>query len=133
MSNHLVVVGGGQAGFSLISKLRSLGDTRSISLVTAEKYPPYQRPPLSKKYLIGEMRSDRLSLRPAKWYDDQSVALYLKNKVSSIDIQNKYPSASRKSLSPVLQNDVLTPARRSHMGRDASAGTDAAGPSGDRR
>ena len=89
MSNHLVVVGGGQAGFSLISKLRSLGDTRSISLVTAEKYPPYQRPPLSKKYLIGEMQSERLLLRPTKWYDDQSVSLYLKNKVSSIDIQNK--------------------------------------------
>ena len=35
------------------------------------------------------MRSDRLLLRPTKWYDDQSVSLYLKNKVSSIDIQNK--------------------------------------------
>ena len=89
MSNHLVVVGGGQAGFSLIAKLRSMGDTRSISLVTAEKYPPYQRPPLSKKYLIGEMRSERLLLRPAKWYDDQSVSLYLQSKVSSIDIKNK--------------------------------------------
>ena len=77
MSNHLVVVGGGQAGFSLISKLRSLGDTRSISLVTAEKYLPYQRPPLSKKYLIGETQSERLLLRPTKWYDDQSVSLYL--------------------------------------------------------
>ena len=89
MSNHLVVVGGGQAGFSLIAKLRSMGDARSISLVTAEKYPPYQRPPLSKKYLIGETRSERLLLRPSKWYDEQSVSLYLKNKVSSIDIQNR--------------------------------------------
>ena len=89
MSNHLVVIGGGQAGFSLIAKLRSMGDTRSISLVTAEKYPPYQRPPLSKKYLIGEMRSERLLLRPTKWYDDQSVSLYLQNKVSSIDIKSK--------------------------------------------
>ena len=100
MSNHLVVGGGGQAGFSLISNLRSLGDTRSISLVTAEKYPPYQRPPLSKKYLIGEMRSDRLLLRPTKWYDDQSVSLYLQTKVSSIDIQNKtLLLASRQSIS----------------------------------
>ena len=89
MNNHLVVVGGGQAGFSLIAKLRSMGDTRSISLVPAEKYPPYQRPPLSKKYLIGAMRSERLLLRPVKWYDDQSVTLYLQSKVSSIDIKSK--------------------------------------------
>ena len=51
MSNHLVVVGGGQAGFSVISKLRSLGDTRSISLVTAEKYPPLPKATAFKEIL----------------------------------------------------------------------------------
>ena len=89
MSNHLVVIGGGQAGFSLIAKLRSMGDARCISLVTAEAYPPYQRPPLSKKYLIGQTGVERLLLRPLKWYEDHSVSLYLQSKVSSIDVQNK--------------------------------------------
>ena len=89
MSNHLVVIGGGQAGFSLIAKLRSMGDARCISLVAAEAYPPYQRPPLSKKYLIGQTGVERLLLRPFKWYEDHSVSLYLQSKVSSIDVQNK--------------------------------------------
>ena len=46
---HIVVVGAGQAGSSLVSKLRNSGFEGKVTLVGAEPHPPYQRPPLSKK------------------------------------------------------------------------------------
>ncbi|MEL6424890.1 MAG: FAD-dependent oxidoreductase, partial [Pseudomonadota bacterium] len=52
---RIVVVGGGQAGASLVMKLRALGHQGPLDLICAEPVPPYQRPPLSKKYLLGEM------------------------------------------------------------------------------
>ena len=60
----VVVIGAGQAGASLVSKLRDDGYEGAITLVGDEPVPPYQRPPLSKKYLLGEMSAERLYLRP---------------------------------------------------------------------
>ncbi|MEQ9675465.1 MAG: FAD-dependent oxidoreductase, partial [Roseovarius indicus] len=60
----IVVIGAGQAGASLVTKLRALGYEGKIALIGEEHVPPYQRPPLSKKYLLGEMELERLFLRP---------------------------------------------------------------------
>ena len=60
VTGRLVIVGAGQAGFALAAKLRALGDSRPITIVGAEESLPYQRPPLTKKYLLGEMAFDRL-------------------------------------------------------------------------
>ena len=60
----VVVVGAGQAGSSLVAKLRALGYEGKVTLIGEEHAPPYQRPPLSKKYLLGEMDLERLYLRP---------------------------------------------------------------------
>ena len=65
---HVVVVGGGQAGASLVAKLRDLGFDGDITLIGEEPVPPYQRPPLSKGYLLGEMELERLFLRPEAFY-----------------------------------------------------------------
>ncbi len=54
---RIVVVGGGQAGASLVAKLRDEEFKGEITLVCEEGVPPYQRPPLSKKYLLGEMEA----------------------------------------------------------------------------
>ena len=56
----IVVVGGGQAGASLVAKLRSSGYEGALTLICEEPVPPYQRPPLSKKYLLGEMERDEV-------------------------------------------------------------------------
>ena len=62
---HVVVVGAGQAGCALVAKLRAEGFDGRITLIGTESVPPYQRPPLSKAYLLGEMELERLFLRPA--------------------------------------------------------------------
>jgi len=63
---RIVVIGAGQAGSSLCAKLRDLGHDGEIVMIGAEPQVPYQRPPLSKKYLMGEMELERLFLRPAQ-------------------------------------------------------------------
>ncbi|MDO1581614.1 NAD(P)/FAD-dependent oxidoreductase [Rhizobium oryzicola] len=85
MAERLVVVGGGQAAFSLVSKLRALGDSRSITILSVEDVAPYQRPPLSKKYLLGGMEFERLLLRPVDWYVQNNIELRLSTFVEEID------------------------------------------------
>ncbi len=70
---RIVVVGAGQAGFAACAKLRSLGHRGAITLIGEEALPPYQRPPLSKAYVLGEMARERLFLRPAEFYVDQDI------------------------------------------------------------
>jgi len=82
---HIVVVGAGQAGASLTAKLRSEGFAGRITLIGAEAVPPYQRPPLSKAYLLGEMPKERLYLRPSQFYEDKEITLRLSTRVDSID------------------------------------------------
>ncbi len=85
MTGRLVIVGAGQAGFALAAKLRGLGDSRPITIVGAEENLPYQRPPLTKKYLLGEMAFDRLLFRPEHWYADNNVEIRVSTWVEQID------------------------------------------------
>lgn len=86
---HIVVIGGGQAGSSLVAKLRALKHDGPITLICGEDVPPYQRPPLSKAYLLGEMEEDRLYLRPESFYAEKDIALKLGRKVTAVDTAAK--------------------------------------------
>ena len=86
---HFVVVGAGQAGSSLVSKLRSEGFDGKITLIGAETEPPYQRPPLSKAYLLGDMSKDRLYLRPESFYADQDIDLLLDTRAVELNADAK--------------------------------------------
>ncbi|MGX5665701.1 FAD-dependent oxidoreductase [Rhizobium daejeonense] len=89
MTGRLVIIGAGQAGFALAAKLRALKDTRPITILGAEDTLPYQRPPLSKKYLLGEMSFDRLLYRPEAWYGENDVEVRLSTPVEEIDRASK--------------------------------------------
>jgi 3-phenylpropionate/trans-cinnamate dioxygenase ferredoxin reductase subunit len=82
---QIVVVGAGQAGASLVARLRALGHTGPLTLVGAEPHPPYQRPPLSKAYLKGELSRDRLLLRPESFYAAENIALVTGTPATAID------------------------------------------------
>ncbi|HTO33669.1 MAG TPA: FAD-dependent oxidoreductase [Pararhizobium sp.] len=94
MAGRLVVVGGGQAAFALVAKLRALKDERPITMVAAEASHPYQRPPLSKKYLLREMNLDRLLYRPESWYGEHAIDIRLSTSVTAIDRIGKTVSLS---------------------------------------
>lgn len=82
---HIIVIGAGQAGASLTAKLRNLGYEGDITLIGEEPALPYQRPPLSKGYLLGDMTRERLFLRPEEFYEKQNITVRLDTKVTSVD------------------------------------------------
>ncbi|UWQ50210.1 FAD-dependent oxidoreductase [Leisingera caerulea] len=101
--SHIVVIGAGQAGSSLVAKLRKDGFEGEITLIGAEAALPYQRPPLSKAYLLGEMEVERLFLRPESFYADNNITLKLGQRVTAID-----PAAKTVSLGDeVISYDQL--------------------------
>jgi 3-phenylpropionate/trans-cinnamate dioxygenase ferredoxin reductase subunit len=81
----IVIVGGGQAAAALAAKARSLGYAGEVTILGEEPVPPYQRPPLSKGYLLGQMPLDRLTLRGPEWYQSNRVTLRTGVKVTGID------------------------------------------------
>lgn len=83
---HIVVIGAGQAGSSCVVKLRNGGFDGKITLIGAEAQPPYQRPPLSKAYLMGEMAQERLYLRPESFYGAHGIDLCLAATVDAVDV-----------------------------------------------
>ena len=101
--SHIVVIGAGQAGSSLVARLRKDGFKGEITLIGAEPHLPYQRPPLSKAYLLGEMELDRLFLRPESFYSENDITLRLGQRVTAIDPQAKTVSLGDE----VINYDML--------------------------
>ncbi|RJE89238.1 NAD(P)/FAD-dependent oxidoreductase [Paracoccus onubensis] len=82
--SHIAIIGGGQAGAALAARLRQLGHDGKLTLICGEDVLPYQRPPLSKKYLMKEMAREQLYLRPERFYLDHEITLIRGRQVSAI-------------------------------------------------
>src|SRR6056297_779045 len=82
---QVVVIGAGQAGASLVAKLRDEGYQGAVTLRGDAPVPPYQRPPLSKKYLLCEMALERLYLRPEAAYEEAGIDLRTGTRATAID------------------------------------------------
>ena len=108
---HVVVVGGGQAGLSCVAKLRSEGFDGEITLVCGEAQPPYQRPPLSKAYLLGELPEERLYLRPESFYAEHDITLRLGTRAVAVDAAAKTVTLEAEE---VLSYDHLVLATGAH-------------------
>ncbi len=96
--SDIVVIGAGQAGCSLVAKLRALGHEGKITLIGEEADPPYQRPPLSKAYLLGEMDRERLYLRPESFYAENDITLKLSDTAVSVDRKDKVVVAGGETI-----------------------------------
>jgi 3-phenylpropionate/trans-cinnamate dioxygenase ferredoxin reductase component len=85
MISTILIIGGGQAGAQAIDTLRREGFGGRLVLIGDEPELPYQRPPLSKKYLSGEMAADRLLFRHRSFYDDHRIELKLGQRAVRLD------------------------------------------------
>lgn len=94
----VVVIGAGQAGAAVAAKLRALGHDGSITLIGEETAPPYQRPPLSKAYLLGQMEAERLWLRGPEFYAENAIDLRLGHPVQAIDPVKKTVTVGLETL-----------------------------------
>ncbi len=87
--NRIIIIGAGQAGGETAQRLRQGGFQGEITLIGEEPAAPYQRPPLSKAYLKGDLDMDRLLLRPAPLYAEENVTLLTRLRAVWIDRTNK--------------------------------------------
>src|SRR5689334_25249206 len=86
--NHqvgVVIIGGGQGGFQTAASLRAEGYQERITLIGDEAGVPYQRPPLSKGFLLGKQEQRHAELRPAAFYQTQNIDLVSGKRVTAID------------------------------------------------
>ncbi|WP_068083975.1 NAD(P)/FAD-dependent oxidoreductase [Polycladidibacter stylochi] len=81
----ICIVGAGQAGAQVAISLRQKGYEGALTIIGDEGHLPYQRPPLSKRYLKGEMPQDGLYLRPAAFYEQQKIDV-LNDRVTQVDM-----------------------------------------------
>jgi 3-phenylpropionate/trans-cinnamate dioxygenase ferredoxin reductase subunit len=88
-NRDIVIVGAGQAAAQLCLSLRAGAFAGRIVMIGAERFAPYQRPPLSKKFLTERRAPDTLLLRPQALWRDQGVELVLGETVSALDIGAK--------------------------------------------
>jgi 3-phenylpropionate/trans-cinnamate dioxygenase ferredoxin reductase subunit len=83
--SHVVIAGGGHAGGAVAAFLRQYGFDGDITLVGEEEFLPYQRPPLSKGWLLELMEAEHVELRPAAFYQENRIALRLGCRIAGID------------------------------------------------
>lgn len=113
MRNTIVIAGAGQAAAQAVISLRHGGYGGEIIVAGEEPHLPYQRPPLSKKFLAAGLDPERLYLRPAQFYQDHRVDMRLGTRVTSIDRSGHRASIDGRDVS----YDKLILATGSHVRR----------------
>src|SRR5579872_6581552 len=85
MADKIVIIGAGQAGAQAVQSLRAEGFGGPITMVGDEAFAPYQRPPLSKAYLLGSFERPRLFLKADAYYAEAGCELLLNTSAKAID------------------------------------------------
>jgi 3-phenylpropionate/trans-cinnamate dioxygenase ferredoxin reductase subunit len=123
MPDTVVIAGAGQAAAQAIVTLRHGGFDGDIVLAGEEPYLPYQRPPLSKKFLAGELELERLILRHEHFYAEHRVAVRLGTRVDGIDRTSRTARVGGQD----VRYDRLLLATGSHVRRLSVPGEDLPG------
>jgi 3-phenylpropionate/trans-cinnamate dioxygenase ferredoxin reductase subunit len=124
MYERIVIVGAGQAAVQAVDTLRRRGFAGKLTLIGAEPWPPYQRPPLSKKYLAGALQRERLLIRPASFFTDHAVTAHFGRRVTDIATRERHV---RLDDGVVVPFDALLLATGSHPRRLPAPGADLEG------
>lgn len=90
-----LILGGGMAGGYAASELiKQQIDGEEICMVSMDKYPPYQRPPLSKGYLAGEEEIEDILIKPDSFYEDNGIDLRLQTRITDVDLEGRTVSSA---------------------------------------
>jgi NADPH-dependent 2,4-dienoyl-CoA reductase/sulfur reductase-like enzyme/nitrite reductase/ring-hydroxylating ferredoxin subunit len=86
----VVIIGGGAAGLGAADMLRREGYDGPLTMISADDWPPYDRPNLSKDFLVGAAPDEWMRLRLPEFYREQNIDLVLNSRVSALDIPRKH-------------------------------------------
>ncbi|MCH9004615.1 MAG: NAD(P)/FAD-dependent oxidoreductase [Proteobacteria bacterium] len=89
MIERVVIAGAGHAAGQTIATLKKQKFAGEIVLIGDEPYLPYQRPPLSKKFLSGDLSAERLHVKPESFYSDPKIEVRLETPIVAIDRDSK--------------------------------------------
>lgn len=89
---NIVIIGGGPAGLSTAQAFRESGGRGEVTILAAESYPPYRRPPLTKEFLRGEVSREELPMQSAGWFEENGVDLRTNTRVVSLDPERRLVS-----------------------------------------
>ena len=109
-----MIAGAGHAAGQVVASLKRKNFDGDIVLVGEESYLPYQRPPLSKKFLAGEMAAERLFFKPESFYDEPNIDVRLNTRITAIDRSAKTLAADNGDS---IRYDTLILALGSHARR----------------
>jgi 3-phenylpropionate/trans-cinnamate dioxygenase ferredoxin reductase subunit len=98
MSAPIVLVGGGLATGTAVRELRTRGYDGELVVVAGEAHPPYERPPLSKGYLLGNEPAEKAWVNDAEWYAAHDVDLRTGITVDAVDPRARTLSAGGRDL-----------------------------------
>jgi 3-phenylpropionate/trans-cinnamate dioxygenase ferredoxin reductase component len=124
VSNRIVIAGAGHAAGQVVATLKQKQFDGDIVLVGEEAYLPYQRPPLSKKFLAGELDAERLHFKPASFYEDPNIEPRLSTRVTAIDLAAKSLATANHD---VIHYDTLVVATGSRARAIPVAGSELGG------
>jgi len=89
MAHTVAIAGAGHAAGQVVATLRQKKFDGSIILIGEEPWLPYQRPPLSKKFLAGKLPAERLHFKPESFYDDPGIEVRLETRIDAVDCDGK--------------------------------------------
>lgn len=86
---RVAIAGAGHAAGQVVVTLKQKNFAGTILLIGEEPWLPYQRPPLSKKFLAGELDAERLHFKPRSFYDDPGIEVRLETRIDAVDRANR--------------------------------------------
>ncbi len=108
---EVVVIGGGLAGQRVCETLRLLGHEGRVRMLCEERHAPYDRPPLSKGVLSGELDGAAPLLRPERWYGEHDVELLLGARANAVDVTGRCVELADGSRLPYERLVIATGSR----------------------
>ena len=99
MNSHkkILIIGGGQAAAYASKEIRSIDTDSDVTIISEEKYLPYERPPLSKDYILDKVTFNNLLFFPKNFYVENNIKFIGSTKITKVDFDNKKISSSLNS------------------------------------
>ena len=96
-NKKILILGGGQAAAYASKEIRSIDTGSDVTIISEEKYLPYERPPLSKDYILDKVTFNNLLFFPKNFYVENNIKFIGNTKITKVDFDNKKISSSLNS------------------------------------
>jgi 3-phenylpropionate/trans-cinnamate dioxygenase ferredoxin reductase subunit len=96
-TKKILIIGGGQAAAYASKEIRSIDTSSDVTIISEEKYLPYERPPLSKDYILEKVTFNDLLFFPENFYLENNIKFIGSTKITEVDFDNKKISSSLNS------------------------------------